>query len=97
MSLPNEPSQEKANNCGFRPGLTQTDMYSHRSRLEARNFEFKKKKREKLYYLYSENKVADKLCSHCTADLLLCFRICLLFVFLHGDSNSDGFPFNTWL
>ena len=29
----------------------------------------------KLYYLCSENKGADQLCSYCTADLHLCFRI----------------------
>ena len=26
--------REKNNNLGFRPGLTQTSLYSHRSRLE---------------------------------------------------------------
>ena len=35
---------EKTNNLGFRPGPTQTGLYSHRSRLEALNFRFKKKK-----------------------------------------------------
>ena len=30
-----ETSHKKANNLGFRPGLTQTSLYSHRSRLEA--------------------------------------------------------------
>ena len=29
---------------GFRAGLTQTDLYSHRSRLEAGNIRFKKKR-----------------------------------------------------
>ena len=28
-----------------------------------------------LYYLSSEDKGADQLCSNCTADLRLCFRI----------------------
>ena len=31
----NEPSHEKTNNLGFRQGLTQTGLYSHRSRVEA--------------------------------------------------------------
>ena len=31
----NEPVHEKTNNLGFRPGLTQTGLYSLRSRLEA--------------------------------------------------------------
>ena len=31
----NEPLHEKTNNLGFRPGLTQTGLFSHRSRLEA--------------------------------------------------------------
>ena len=30
-----EPVHEKTNNLGFRPGLTQTRLHSHRSRLEA--------------------------------------------------------------
>ena len=29
------PPYEKTNNVGFRPGMTQTGLYSHRSRLEA--------------------------------------------------------------
>ena len=28
-----------------------------------------------MYYLCSENKGADQLCSYCTADLRLCFSI----------------------
>ena len=39
-----EPVHEKTNNLGFRPGPTQTRLYSHRSRLEAWNFGFKKKR-----------------------------------------------------
>ena len=34
---------EKTNNLGFRPGSTQTGLNSHRSRLEACHFRFKKK------------------------------------------------------
>ena len=30
-----EPVHEKTNNLGFRPGLTQTRLYSHRIKLEA--------------------------------------------------------------
>ena len=30
---------------------------------------------EALYYPCSENKGADQLCSYCTADLRLCFRL----------------------
>ena len=30
-----EPSLEKTNNLGFRPGQTQTRLYSHRSRIQA--------------------------------------------------------------
>ena len=35
---------EKTNNFGFRPGPTQTCLYNLRSRLETRNFGFKKKR-----------------------------------------------------
>ena len=40
----NEPRREKTGLRGFRPGLTQTNLYSHRSRLDACNFGFKKKR-----------------------------------------------------
>ena len=36
-----EPVREETNNLGFRPGLTQTRLYSHRKELEAWNFGFK--------------------------------------------------------
>ena len=36
-----EPVRDKTNNLGFRPSPTQASLYSHRSRLEARNFGFK--------------------------------------------------------
>ena len=39
-----EPLHEKTKNFGFRPGQTQTGLYSHRSKLEACNFKFKKKR-----------------------------------------------------
>ena len=34
LSILSEPRREKTGLRGFRPGLTQTDLYSHRSRLE---------------------------------------------------------------
>ena len=38
----NEPVREKTNNLDFRPGPTQTGLYSHRRWLEAGNFGFRK-------------------------------------------------------
>ena len=43
-SFISEPLHEKANNLCFRPDMTQIALYSHRSRLEACNFRFKKKR-----------------------------------------------------
>ena len=43
-----------------------------------------------MYYLCNENKDADQLCSYCTADLLLCFRICRLLFFLCKGSINFG-------
>ena len=37
-----EPVREKTNNLEFRPGPTQTGLYTHRRWLEARNFGFRK-------------------------------------------------------
>ena len=36
-----EPRGEKTGLRGFRPGPTQTELYSHRRWLEAGNFEFR--------------------------------------------------------
>ena len=36
-----EPPHEKTNNSGFRPGPTQTRLYSDSIKLEAWNFEYK--------------------------------------------------------
>ena len=63
-----EPRREKTGLRGFRPGLTQTDLYSHRSRLRIQE-------EEEFYYPSSKNKGADQLRTYCEADLRLCFRI----------------------
>ena len=47
----------------------------------ARDLKFRIKEVGELYYLCSENKVADQLCDYRTADLRLCFRICKKEVF----------------
>ena len=39
-----EPRSEKSGLWRFRPGPTQTSLYSHRKRLEAGNFGFRKKR-----------------------------------------------------
>ena len=46
---------------------------------------------EELYYLSSENKGANQLCSYCEADLHLCFRLCSLLVFPWGGSYFSYF------
>ena len=61
-----EPRSEKTGLWGFRPGLTQTRLYSHWRWLEAW---------QEAYYLCSENKDTDKLRGDREADLRLCFRI----------------------
>ena len=42
MLKPYEPRSEKTGLWGFRPGPTQTRLYSHRRLLEACNFGFRK-------------------------------------------------------
>ena len=39
-----EPQREKNRLRGFRPGLTQTGLYSHRKELESSNFGYKKRR-----------------------------------------------------
>ena len=48
------------------------------SQKQARSLKLRVKVEEILYYLSSENKGADQLCSYCTADLRLCFRLSIL-------------------
>ena len=69
-----EPSHEKTK-LGFRPGLTQTGLCSHRSKLEAAIFRFKQK-RDCIIHVAKTKEGTDQLCSNCTADLRLCFHIC---------------------
>ena len=52
---------EKTNNFGFRPGSTQTGLYSQRRWLETGSFGFIKV--EEFYYPYSKNKGADQICA----------------------------------
>ena len=54
----------------------------------ARGLKFRIKKVEGLYYLCSENKVADQLRGYREADLRLCFRICKKPVFSRCGSNG---------
>ena len=69
-----------------KPTIWDTDQVRHKPeklQKKARSLKFWIKEEEGLYYMYfcSENKGADQLCSYCTADLCLCFRIyadCLL-------------------
>ena len=51
------------------------------SQKQARGLKFWLKVEEELYYPSSKEKGADRLCSYCTADLRLCFRLNILLVF----------------
>ena len=53
---------------------------------QARSLNFWIEVEEELYYLISENKVADQLRGYREADLRLCFRLCRLLVFPWGGS-----------
>ena len=56
----------------FRPGLTQTGLYSLTQKL-ARGLKFRIYEVEELYYLCSENKSVDQLCGYNAPDQRLCF------------------------
>ena len=57
-----------------------------------RGLKFRISEIEGLYYLCSKNKGPDQLCSYCTADLPLCFRICkkLVLVFVCVGGGGCG-------
>ena len=62
--------------------LNGSDTNLHvQSQKQTRGLKFGLKVEEELYYPSSENKGADQLCSYCTADLRLCFRLSILLVF----------------
>ena len=74
----NKPPHRKTNNVVFeqvqhKPACTSTE--------ETWKLEISDLRKEGVYYLCRENKVADQLRSYCEADLRLCFRICRLLVF----------------
>ena len=70
---------KKKNNLGFRPGPTQTGLYSHkRWLLEAENFGFRKKRNCTIRVVKTKALIF--------AELHPCFRLCRLLVFPCGGS-----------
>ena len=68
---------------GFRPGLTQTELFCHRSELEALNFAFKKKRGcsirvAKTKALISFAVTTKLICAFVSASCLLMTRLNLL-------------------
>ena len=55
----------------------------------ARKLTFRILKEDELYYQCSENKGADQLCSYCTADLRICFRLGKI-QFSHGEARDSA-------
>ena len=82
-----EPVYEKTNNLVIpsQTALTQTGRCSQRSRLEAGNFRFKKKRG------YTICVAKTKTLISCAVDLRLCFHICRLLVFSCTGSNNKLF------
>ena len=53
-----------------------SDKFRHKpARTVTGDLKFRIKEEEKLHHASIENKGADQLCSYCTADLQLCFRL----------------------
>ena len=74
-----EPCSEKTGLWGFRPGLTQTRLYSHRRWLEAGNFVFRKFRDCTICVAKTKALISfavTQLRGYREADLRLCFRIC---------------------
>ena len=72
--ISHEPRCEENRSSGF-PTRSDTNR-AVQSQKMARDLKFRIKEVGELYYLHSENKGADQLCGHRTADLRLCFHIC---------------------
>ena len=74
-------------NQQFRSPTRSDTIRSVRSKKQARTLKILDVSRRGIVlYIYSENTDADQLCSYCTADLRLCFRISRLLVFLCNGS-----------
>ena len=83
----NEPLHKKKDNLGF---LTKSATnHPVQSQKQARSLKLWIEEGDGLYYLCYENKGADQLCSYCTADLRLCFRLSILLVILCSGSNLN--------
>ena len=87
ITLIKEPRCEKTGLRGFRLGLTQTRLNSHRRWLEACNFIFRKK-RDCTIYVAKTKALIDQLCGYREADLRLCFRICIKKTFSHDAAQK---------
>ena len=76
-------SHAKTNNLGLRPGLTQTSLCSHRRRLKACDFGFKKKMDCTICVAKTKALISFAVTAKlvCTPGLHLCFRRCRLLVF----------------
>ena len=73
--------------CIRKPTTRVSEQVLHRpvfTVTEAKALKFCFEEKGGLYYVYSENKGTDQLCSSCTADLQLCFCLCMLFVSYMG-------------
>ena len=77
-----EPVREKTNNLGSYPAQHKPAC----TKKIARSLKFRMEEEEGLYYPCSENKGADQLRGSREADLRLCFRPSILFVFLCSSS-----------
>ena len=68
------PHQEKTSLLGFRPGLTKTGLYIQLQE-KASGLKFWIMKKMDHTICIMKTKAPDQLCSYCTADLRLWFRI----------------------
>ena len=59
------------------------------SNKKARSLKFQIQEEEGLSYQCSKNKGVDQLCSYCTADLRLCFRLFCCFSFVAARCGSN--------
>ena len=95
LELVYEPCHEKICLWVFRPGPTQTGLYSHRRWLEAWNFEIRKQRDYTINV--AKTKALISCAVHRTADLRLCFRICKKSRFSHDAAHLIFYVPGDWL
>ena len=81
--------REKTNNLGFRPGPTQTGLYSHRKWLAAGNFGFRKKRDCTIHVAKTKALISFAVTAKLICGFVFAYANCC---FSHAQAHFTSFP-----